>query len=195
MSNPFNNPYAAPEQVVTAIVADPQAQYSGGGVWRQGQILVMHRSAVLPPRCVKTNAPAVGRLKRKLIWHHPAIYLALLTTPFAYVVLATILSQRATIEIGLSQAGFAKRRRVIWIAWLGALASIAMSFISANLDWKTAPAAPILFGGAFFAFLGFLFFGVIAARLVKAHKMDAHYIWLKGVHPEYLEMLPVWPYA
>ncbi|MFO0817392.1 MAG: hypothetical protein U1A77_05590 [Pirellulales bacterium] len=194
MSNQFNNPYAAPEQVVPAIIADPQSQFSGG-VWRQGKILVMHRSAVLPPRCVKTNAPADGRLKRKLFWHHQAIYLALLVNVIVYAVLASILGQRATIEIGLSEAGFAKRRRVMWIAWLGVLASIAMFCISVSLDWETVAAAPFLLGGAVFGFLGFLIYGLIAARLVHVQKMDAHYIWLKGVHPEYLDMLPVWPYA
>jgi len=52
------------------------------GVWRSGSLLVMHRNARLPDRCVKTNsAENVRRLKRNLSWHHPGLYLWLLVPP------------------------------------------------------------------------------------------------------------------
>ncbi|MFO0906094.1 MAG: hypothetical protein U0939_24010 [Pirellulales bacterium] len=194
MSMPGQNPYAAPA------VANPYAaptlapQSMQGGVWRQGNLLVMHREAPLPPRCVKTNQPATGTLKRKLYWHHPAIYAALLLNLIIYAILAAVLSKRATIHIGLSEAGFARRRRTMLIAWLGVLGSIGAFFAAFTLDPETNPVFPWLLLGGIFGFLGFLIYGLVAARLVHPKKMDDNYIWLKGVHPDYLNELPPWPW-
>jgi hypothetical protein len=38
------------------------------------------------------------------------------------------------------------------------------------------------------------FYGAISARLVAAKRITADYIWLKGIHPEFLALLPDWPY-
>lgn len=193
MSMPTNNPYAAPQAPIPAMLAD-NAQYSGG-VWRQGKVLIMHRSAILPARCVKTNEPTERRLRRKLYWHHPAIYAALLLNLIIYAVLASVLSHRATIEIGLSETGFAKRRRVMLIAWIGVLLSLGAFFGSFAFDWDASPAGPLVMVGGIFTFLGFLIYGLIAARMVHVKKMDHHYIWISGVNSEYLDQLPLWPYA
>ena len=78
------NPYAAP-QGGSPFGANPnQPQWQApapaaeAGVWRDGRLLVMHKSAQLPDRCVKSNQPADGRLLRKMYWHHPLIFLSLL---------------------------------------------------------------------------------------------------------------------
>ena len=193
MSLQSPNPYAAPQDPVPAMFAD-NAQY--GGVWRQGNVLVMHRTAILPARCVKTNEPTPARLKRKLYWHHPAIYLALIPGVLIYAILASVLCHRATIEIGLSETGFARRRRVMLIAWIGVLLSLGAFFGSFKaFDWDAGPNGPLVMFGGIFTFLGFLIYGLIAARMVHVKKMDYHYIWLKGVNAEYLDQLPLWPYA
>ena len=44
-------------------------------------------------------------------------------------ILAAVLSKRATITIGLSEAGFAKRRRVMLISWIGVLGSILSGMV------------------------------------------------------------------
>ncbi len=194
MSMPGQNPYAAPT------VANPYAEQAfaqqgqQGGVWRQGNLLVMHRNAPLPPRCVKTNQPATGQLKRKLYWHHPAVYAALLANIILYAILAAVLSKRATITIGLSEAGFAKRRRVMLISWIGVLGSVGAFVAGIALNPDQNDVAPWLLLAGFLGFLGFLIFGLVAARLVTPKKMDDNYIWLKGVHPEYLDQLPPWPW-
>src|SRR5438270_17415 len=113
---PEFNPYAPPK-------APPPVQFQPYpnqgydpmfGLWRQGNVLVMHKLAPLPDRCVKSNQPANGRtLKRSLRWHHPAIYLALLAHFLIYVVLALVLSKSAIIRIGLSEEWIARRRRTI----------------------------------------------------------------------------------
>ena len=49
----------------------------------------------------------------------------------------------------------------------------------------------ILVGMALFLFGAI--YGLVAARMVSPTKIDDHYVWLKGAHPEYLASFPVWP--
>src|SRR3954447_25069962 len=69
------NPYEAP----SADEPGPPGSARGGGVWREGDVLVMARGAVLPDLCVKCAAPAGGyRLRRNLSWHPWPIYLLII---------------------------------------------------------------------------------------------------------------------
>lgn len=94
-----DNPYKPP-QVADAIV--DAAVVENYGLWRKGNILVMHKNVQLPDRCVKSNAPTNRRLKRNLSWHHPAVFLSILISPLIYIILALILRKTANIYIGLS---------------------------------------------------------------------------------------------
>jgi hypothetical protein len=131
-------------------------------------------------------------LPRKLNWHHPALVIVLLLSPLIYIILALLLTKRARIEIGLSEPYFARRRRDILIGWctvLLGLAAIVTGF--ANVDANFAvplllAGFPLLFGGAIY--------GLLRARMVAADRIIADYIWLKGVHPDLLAELPLWPY-
>ena len=38
-------------------------------------------------------------------------------------------------------------------------------------------------------------YGLIAARMVVAERISDDYVWLKGVHPDFLASLPPWPYT
>jgi hypothetical protein len=53
---------------------------------------------------------------------------------------------------------------------------------------------PFLMLGAILMFLGGLIYGLVACRLVSPKRMTDDYIWLKGVHPEFLNRLEPWPY-
>jgi hypothetical protein len=133
-------------------------------------------------------------VKRKLTWHHPAVFLALLANLLVYALLAIILSKKATIYIGLSDRWFAKRRRAILIGWgmvLAAVGMFAAGIASAN---RRDDMAGLLFFGAFVVFLFGAIYGLIAARMVAPARITDDYVWLKGVHPDFLASLPVWPY-
>ncbi len=196
--NPFSDSIPNPYQAPSAPTFAP-SPFAGGspydsGVWRQGSLLVMHRMARLPDRCVKTNEPTAARLKQNLFWHHPAIYASLLLNLIIYVVLANVLGHRAKIEVGIGPQGLARRRTVIWTAWLGVLASVAAFIGAFQFDPESSQAfLPLLLGGIF-GFLGFAIFGLICVRVVSAKRIDHHYIWLKGVCPAYLQQLPEFPY-
>lgn len=194
------NPYAPPKEYVFAD-NHPQAgsPFEPGtepvGLWRQGRLLVMDKSARLPDRCVKSNEPATRRLRRNLYWHHPAIYLTILLHLLIYILLALILRKTATIYVGLSDRYFAKRRRAMLIGWVLAVLSIALIGIGiGNVEPGAGPVPAVLIVSGVFLFLGALLYGLIGSRMVVAKRISDRYVWLKGVHPEFLADLPPWPH-
>jgi hypothetical protein len=166
----------------------PMVGMPGSGVWRDKSTLVMSKEASLPDRCIKCNEPANGRrLKRKLSWHHPAIFLLILVAVLIYLIVAMILRKRATVEIGLCERHFAKRRRDILITWVLFLLGVA-GFVMAGLAEE---GAYLLVG--VLLLLGALIYGLAVVRVVAPSKIDDKFVWLRGVNKNYLSQLPQWP--
>ena len=104
--NPFASPLSC-EPATAVATEDWQSQC----LYRKGRLLVMHKQAVLPDRCVKSNQPVHGRrLKRKLTWHDPVLYFILPVDFLVYLITVLILRKRATIYVGLGEEWFRKRR-------------------------------------------------------------------------------------
>lgn len=164
----------------------PSVGMPGVGIWRDGVTLVMSKDAPLPDRCVKCNAITTGRLKRKLAWHHPALYLLLLVAWLIYLIIAMFVRRRATVELGLCDEHRAKRRTYIWITWLLALAGLG-GFLLAIIANDGTPA---LIGVVLL--LAAIIFGVVATRVVYPSKIDDRFVWLKGVNADYLNQLRPW---
>jgi hypothetical protein len=122
------NPYAAPQFGGPL----PHSAEANGGVWRDGIVLVMHKQAVLPDRCVKCNESVNGlRLKRKLSWHHPALYLMIFFPGLLfYAIVALIVRKTARIDVGICERHRSRRRIGIAVAWLIALLGFAMFFFT-----------------------------------------------------------------
>lgn len=172
---------SAPAQGGGPMPVMPQAT---GGAWRDGNALVMHKQGDLPDRCVRCNAPANGiRLKRDLSWHHPAIYLIILAGLLIYVIVALIVRKTAKIEVGICKRHRSRRRIGIAVAWLMALLGIATFFLTTEQH-----AWPVIVG--LLLILLSLIVGMIASRVVTPKKIDDSYVWLTGVHPDYLAQLP-----
>ena len=194
--NPFAevvvNPYAAPA-IPNAYAPQMPTGAPFQGLWRQGNVLVMHKLAPLPDICLKSNLPATQRLKRKLQWHHPAIGLTVLAGVLVYLILAMVLTKRATIQIGLTDEWMEIRRRRILYAWGMVLISILL--IIAGVMFvdpadSVLPVVAMMAGGVLF--LVGLLYGQYAPALVSPKRMTDDYIWLKGVHPDFLDRLEVW---
>jgi hypothetical protein len=189
---PEVNPFASPSTVECAAPVAAE-EWQTKCLYRQGRLLVMHKKAVLPDRCVKSNRPAAGRLKRKLSWHHPVLYILVVSDIVVYVVLALLLRKRATIDVGLSDEWFRKRRRAItagWTLFIGGLAMLIVGIASAAQHRWVAIAIPL---GLFIALAGTIY-GLRVAGIVRAKQVTNHFIWLAGVHPDFLASLPIWPY-
>lgn len=200
--NPFAdapevNPYASPVVPAGYGAYAPPQQPGLEGLWRQGNTLVMHKMAPLPPICVKSNQHAKQWLKRNLQWHNPWVGLTVLISPLIYIIVALIVTKRATIHIGLSEEWFARRKTRMLIAWGIALAGFALGGFGiwiANQPGIEGPGV-LLIVLALFQVIGALIYGQYACRLVYPSRIDDSYVWLKGVDAGFLDRLPAWPYA
>jgi len=110
-----------------------------------------------------------------------------------YLIVALIVQKKATIHIGLSDEWFARRWRTIIIAWSLILVSVAM-FVGGAVLVDQVQWSPILIIVSLPLGLGAALWGLIRARLVTPKRMTDEYVWLKGVHPDFLARLPEWPY-
>lgn len=164
---------------------------SGEGVWRLGRQLVMRKGAKLPDRCVKTNKPAERWLKRTLYWHHPLLYILAFGPVILYAIIAIIVRHKAVVEVGLTRARISRRRWTIFAAWLVAFAGIGLCYVGIKFVGG-ADAAFFVIGGFFLTLLAGVV-GAYLAAVVQPAKITADYVWLKGVHPDYLRVLPEFP--
>jgi hypothetical protein len=166
----------------------PKIGLGGEGVWRDGSVLVMRREAELPDRCVKCNEPAdLPKLKRKLTWHHPALYLIIFVALLVYAIIAMVIRQTATVEIGLCELHRARRKQNILITIAALLLSVTAFAVSINmLDGMYALAGLALL-------LGGTIYGIVTIRVITPSKIDRSFVWIRGISAEYLSLLPQWP--
>ena len=155
-------------------------------IWRDNAILVMTKEALLPNRCVKCNEPTGERLKRKLTWHHPAIYLTVLISILVYAVIALVLRKSATVNIGLCEEHFDIRRRNLAITWILGIAAVLCFPLAAFLE----DGVVMLLGVVLL--LATAIFGTVTLRVVVPTKIDEHFVWIKGITPDYLRDFPQW---
>lgn len=198
--NPFSdqmpNPYAAPQQAgYYQQPAMPQKLPAFAGLWRQGNVLVMHKMAPLPDICLLSNQPANRRLTRNLSWHHPAIALTILAGLLIYVILAVILTKRATILLPLTNEWYARRQRRMLYSWGVGLACLGMMVGGVILTAQTDHGEFLLLTlVGFIGGLVTLIAGQALVGLVSPKRITDEYVWLKGVHPDFLNRLDPWPY-
>ena len=189
-----HNPYAAPQTGLTRSGAESLILAADGGLWRKGRLLVMHKEAPLPDRCIKSNQPAFGRrLKRKLNWHHPGAYVLIFLSVLIYVIVALIITKRATIHIGLSEAWHVRRRTATIIGWSLVLVGVG-AFVVGFYVVDSYPLFVGLIALGVIGMLGGAIYGLVAARMVAPTRIAGDYVWLKGAHPDFLRALPDWPH-
>lgn len=186
-----DNPYQSPQTAEAVYQAE---MVDSGGLWRKGSLLVMHKMAPLPDRCVKSNVPTQRRLKRSLSWHHPLIFLTLLISLLIYVILALVLRKTAKIHIGLSDEWFARRRRAMVIGWTTVLVSLGMIIGGITMVDSNGLFGLAILAGAVLFVAGAIY-GLLGARMVAPTRISDTHIWLKGVCPEFLVGLPDWPHT
>lgn len=147
----------------------------------------MTKEALLPDYCVKCNAPANGlRLKRTLSWHSPLLYLVIFFAVVIYIILAAVLSKRATVYLGLCQEHFQRRGKQIAVGWTLLAAGIIGTIAAIAYDY------PML---ALLGVVVFLFAAVwltVVARIVNVRKIDDQLVWLRGIDSNYLSQFPSW---
>jgi hypothetical protein len=146
----------------------------------------MSRQALLPDRCIKCNEPAERKLKRKLSWHHPAIYLLVFGGALFYVLLAMVMRKTATIEVGLCENHSAMRQRDIAFTWALGLLALGSFFFAVQFEHMTFVGIGILL------ILATAIYGIVRVKVVTPTKIDERFIWLKGCTGDYLTAFPEW---
>ena len=193
--NPFASP-AEPAKIQAAVRSNTME-----GLWRDGNVLVMHKEAQLPNLCVKSGAIADEEgIRRRLQWHPPWIAFTILAGLLVYVILALVMTKRATITIPLCADEKQKRRSwlaVNWIIGLGGLA-ITLGCIGgfAVINRPSGELSIALMIGIVVGIIGMLaalVIGQIVARILKPTKITDTHLWLKGVHESILSQLPPIP--
>jgi hypothetical protein len=182
--NPFRSPqsYDAPRTRPT--------NYSGAGLWRDSTMLVLRKEAELPDRCMACNQPADGRrLKQTFYWHPPAYYLLVLINLIVYVLVAMMVRKSAKLEIGICERHQRQRFRAAIVGWVGTPLGI-LAIASAGASRSGAPTFLIVGIGLL---LFSLIFAIVRRQLVSPKRIDRNFVWLKGVHPDYLTEYPDWP--
>ena len=181
------NPYAPSRASLAAGTLEVSASNSDSA-WRESDTLVLRHQATLPARCVKCNAAAhEPTKKRKIYWHHWAIYLLILINIILYAIVAMIARKRAIVSPGLCARHKARRRNAIALGWLGSIAGFAI--LVAGLG----EGEPLL--GTFGVLLALVaaMAGVIVGRVVFAKRIDDDYVRLKGCGTAFLNTLPEFP--
>lgn len=164
----------------------PPPTHNFNTIWRSNALLVMTKQASLPNRCIKCNAPTAERLKRKLQWHHPALYLLILISILVYAIVAMVVRKTATVHIGLCDEHRESRKLSMIITVF--LALVAMLLAIAGVQFET-PA--MVFAGIAFVIAAAIY-GSLTIRVVAPTKIDEHFVWLKGIDTSYLQEFPEW---
>ena len=158
------------------------------GIWRDGTTLVMDKNAMLPDNCVKCNAPANGsRVRKKLAWHHPLLYLLVFGAALFYVILAAALSKRATVEFPLCEEHKSRRRTFMTIGFVVMAIGLVLPFVGLAYEYPEIALFGVLL------FLIAVFWLVFACRIVGVKKIDDRYAWLTGINREFLNHFPAIP--
>jgi hypothetical protein len=158
----------------------------------------MRKKAQLPDRCVKSNEPTTGKLKRDLTWvpkNKQSLYLIAFGAIIAHFLLKSH-TQKATIYVGISEKWVRKRRRAIVIGWTLPIVGILLIIASAFFFSGTRNDAPPIsfFVGVLMILIGAIY-GSTASKIVTPERITDRFIWLKGVHRDYLAELPEFPYV
>jgi len=119
------------------------------------------------------------------------LFLLILVSLLIYVIVALIIRKTATIHIALSDDWFARRRRRMLIAWGTILFCVVLAGV-AIAKAETAQWAPVAILVAIVGSLAAAIYGLFACRMVSPQRMTDDYIWLKGVHPDFLARLEAW---
>ncbi len=186
------NPYEAP--LTHNPLPQLQPASKPGGLFRDGNRLVMHVNATLPTNiCIKTSTKAEHVLKRSLSWHHPAVFLVLFLNLLIYAIVAVVMSKKAKIVVGLSDEVYRRRKMFIIGSWFGIMAGAASIAIGiSDIHGMGENGLALFLVGGFFGMIISAIAGLMLARVVWPAKITDTHIYLNGVSKDFLAQLPDW---
>jgi hypothetical protein len=171
---------SSPQPRRTLQYATPVSR-SGGGIVREGNLLVVPASCVLPKRCIKCNAPAGNR-------HDQVFNTSSTTATVLFGVLGALLSRKATAQLTyfLCDTHEAHKKRKAIILWsvglgLAGLLALALVLINGPRDGALYRISGVLFLGSLMALLAFAIVARIWGSTVRAVRVDQHRVKVRGI--------------
>ena len=161
------------------------------GPWQAGSELVMLKDEPLPDRCVASNDAADVRRRMRFAWHPPGYYALLLLGVLPYAIVASFMTQKATIYVPLGKEWRDKRRRMIYLGLLLIVVGFLLIIAGPALDKVIREWGWVMLVGVIVLIFGFDR-ALNGARPLKPTKITESMIWLKGAGPRYLATLPVY---
>ena len=169
--------------------AEPRPDWT---VWREGPLMVLSKGVAFPMCCVKCGAPAQRTVRAKLMWHNPWLYLlAVFPGVLVYAIVATLVSQRAELDVPVCELHRVRRLKAIWAALailvvsvVGPLAYMS-TFTARDGDPVGVACALVPLGG-----LVALIVAIVGARLVVPTFIDGRVVKLNGAGEAFLAKCP-----
>ncbi len=162
-------------------------------MWRHGRLLVVRKGDEFPDRCIKTNEPADGLfLKQELEWTPIWALLPQLLLGHWGSLARPFTTRKVEIHVGVSRRIRQRRRRRFFIAGLICVAGVVAAFLGINAMQHQALGSFMLLIGGIFAMLGGMVYYLNASQIVSAKRILDEYVWIKGVHRDFLAELPEW---
>ena len=115
------------------------------------------------------------------------LYLLIFGAMLIYLILAMVLTKRATVDFGLCAAHVQKRRNLILAAWGFFIFSVALLIVAIYYEITIIGLLSPLFILAAIVWLA------IAYRIATVKRIDDRFIWFTGVNEHYLEQFPPLP--
>ena len=162
--------------------------YPQESAWRDGDVLVVRKGTILPPLCIKCNAPVADRspMRRQVYWHHPAVYLLIFAGVLVYALVALIIRKNGVVFVSLCPAHRQRRLLMISVAWaLGLGGLFAVIFGAANeLGWLMLAGLAMFIAGIVVG---------LFSQLLRPKRIDDYFMWLRGCSAEFLSQFSPLP--
>jgi len=160
-----------------------------GGVWRQGNLIVLRQGTPLPDRCLHTNTSVSGpRTRVTLYWYPPWLWLLLLFNWMILFIAAMFARKKIVLEIAMSQEMIRHRKR-LYLIGAAVTASGVIEFLLGVLQ-KEPDLLQISIG--LMALFGGLIVAASGSQTLTIQRVEGDYVWLKGASPAYLNGLSEW---
>ena len=154
--------------------------------YREGSCMVVRSVGGVPDRCVVCNGPAVKKIRKKLFWHHPALYILIPMGLIIYLIVAMAVRKMVIVNLGLCE----KHQKRAVLDKLFTLAAVIGGFLMI-FGGAIYHAPPMIVAGILAIFLGLFYIAI--RNIVSVKSIDgAGIARVKGAGKKFLDSLPVW---
>lgn len=165
----------------------PQADATCSNTQAKGSLFVVPPGGLLPNQCVKCGAaPSEPWLDLTFNWHHPALFL-LLISPIIYLIVSLIVAKKVTLAVPLCAAHKEIRKKRLWAGWLLLIACIPLPVAMGTYIGNDAANTLAVWLGIvlFICGIGLL----LAARPLRATHIGQASAEFSGACPEVLDAM------